>query len=328
MYDVILAWRREGRIAADRDNSPKARAPKTASELWELVSRPEARGNREAGCYELSALYIAMARAAGLKAVGVERRAHVDTGQIGHVMAGVWLGRRLVIYDLQNEIAGSTVPYREIDDATLAAHHYNHLAVAAYLAQELPRARQAIDVALGLSPEGPAFLSNRATVLLAQGEPHLAAADAARAVELQPEVPIYRYGLGRALLEGGDAPGARRQLEEALRLRSSYELARRDLGWVLLLLGERPAGLLALERAAEARPPVPDAALFLGLGRLAGGEKQAAIAAFDRGLRDAPGDVRLSAGVALATGKGSPSLAPEVKRLAQVLATVTPPPPR
>jgi tetratricopeptide (TPR) repeat protein len=323
LYRALLAEKRTGAIAGDPDNSPKARSPKTAAELWRMAESKATDLDRRAGCYELSALYVAMGRAVGLDAVGLERDQTLDTGQIGHIMAGVRTSPEgaLAVFDLQNESNVSRAAHRVLSDLELAAHHYNHLAVSAYLNGDVPAARRAVDAALRLAPEAPAFLSNRATVLAAQGQGHLAVAEAAAAVELAPSVPIYRYALGRVQLEANDPGGAYESLTEAVRLRPSYGLARRDLGWAALLLGRKDEAQRELEKAQ--RPDVPDAALYLGLMQLALGQRVAAANTARKGLRSKPGDGPLSALVALAKSQAvSPELESDVARLEKVLASV------
>ena len=83
----IIFQERSGAIVGDRDNVPKARSPKTAAVLIE-VAHDQSDRDRRAGCYELSALYVATARAMGLEAAGVERSDAVGTGQIGQRVAG------------------------------------------------------------------------------------------------------------------------------------------------------------------------------------------------------------------------------------------------
>lgn len=230
LYDAIVALKQRGAIAADRDNRPKDREPKTADALL-AIAQGEAKGNAQAGCYELSALLVAAARAVGLDAVGIERDDVVGTGQIGHVMAAIRLsdGAALQVFDLQNEVRASNGPYVVLDDAGFIAHHYNHRSIHLYLQRRYAEALTEIDRALLLGPQMASLRNNRATVLLALGEPVLAAAEAMRAVEQRPRVPLYLYQLGHALLLCGDLDSAQLALTSALELDPTYELARRDL---------------------------------------------------------------------------------------------------
>ena len=277
IYDAILALKKDGTIVGDRDNTPKERAPRTAADLLKPT------GERQAGCYELSALFVAAARSVGLDAVGLERERSVGTGQIGHIMAGVRLGGRLTVFDLQNERRGSRSRVRELDDLEMAAHHYNHLAVAHYLQEDHPAALRAIDWALRLASENPSFLNNRSTVLASLGEPVIALAEVAHAIELAPRVPLYRYQLGRLYLAVGSVDAAIEVLRHALELRPSYGLARRDLGWAYLMAGRPRAAQLELE-GARGRPDTPDVDLYLGLFFAAQGRRDRALEVVEEGL--------------------------------------------
>ncbi|MEE8408666.1 MAG: tetratricopeptide repeat protein, partial [Myxococcota bacterium] len=278
LYDAILELKRSGSIEGDRNNTPKVRRPKTADELLR-AARDQHAGDRRAGCYELSALFVAAGRSIGLDVVGVERDEAAGTGQIGHVMAGVRFeeGGRLTIFDLQNETRGSRWRIRELGDFELAAHHYNHIAVAAFLRGALDAARRAIDVALALAPDAPSFLNNRATILAGQGEPILAMAEAVYAVHLAPDVPLYRYQLGRLHLMVGEVERAIEVLGQALELQPRYGLARRDLGWAYLLANQPQRAERELRRAMRDDANTPDGELYLGLLLLTRGDRRGAL---------------------------------------------------
>ncbi|MBI5507499.1 MAG: tetratricopeptide repeat protein [Deltaproteobacteria bacterium] len=322
LYQALLGLKHKGAIAADRDNTPKARPPKTAIELLQIALDPGA-AERKAGCYELSALYVAAARSVGLEAVGVERDEAAGTGQIGHVMAGVRVGAGapLTLFDLQNETVGGKQMTHELGDLELAAHHYNHRAVAAHLGGRYREALAEIDRALALAPESASFRNNRATVLAALGEPALAAAEAAHAVERAPAVPLYRYQLGRLYLVQGELQTAATTLAAALALRPGYGLARRDLGWTYLLAGDVVASERELRRAVQDDPAAPEVELYLGLFLVSQRRDVEARAVATRALTRHPGEASLQALLQLAGG--APAADPKVLgRLRAVLENV------
>lgn len=340
IYDAILALKRSGAIVGDEDNSPKARAPKTAAMLLRIARREKGRtvgsvgegralgfdvepADRRAGCYELTVLYLAAARAVGLDTVGVERRDPVGTGQIGHIMAGVRMrsGGPLTVFDLQNEVRGSRTAVRELDDIELAAHHYNHLSVAAFLRGDVAAARRAVDWALLLAPDSPSFLNNRATVLAAEGELVLAVAEASHAAALAPAVPLYRYQLGRLRLAAGDVAGAVTSLGNALQLAPRYGVARRDLGWAYLLSKDAPAAERELLRARRDDPETPEAGLYLGLFYLFTGQAERALEVTAAALKERPEDRNLLALDAMLRGRESPDFAAEMARIESVLTS-------
>jgi Flp pilus assembly protein TadD len=210
---------------------------------------------------------------------------------------------------------------RELTDLELAAHHYNHLAVAAFLNGKLEDALVAIDEALRLTPESASFLNNRATVLAGIGEPALALAEAAHAAELAPEVPLYRYQLGRLYLGLGDIQSAIVTLSQAMALRPRYSLARRDLGWAYLLDGNIPQAERELRLAAGEDPGTPDVDLYLGLFLVSQGRQGEARAVAEAGLKRQPGETSLSTLLDLLS-PGSHRNAAGVERLQKALESV------
>ncbi len=321
LYDAILKLKRSGAIAGDRDNTPKFRPPKSAADLMK-VANATGELDRKAGCYEFSALYVAAARSVGLMAVGVERDESQGTGQIGHIMAGVRFeeGGRLSIFDLQNESRGTLSAIRELGDDEFAAHHYNHLAVAAFLNEKPQEAYEDISVALILAPENASFHNNRATVLSALGENDLALADSIFAAQSAPGVPLYRYQLGRLYLLGGDFLNAEYELLNALDMRSRYGLARRDLGWTYLLMGKKEAARRELERVARRRDKTPDAELYLALLHRAGGDSSKAIDVIQKGLKRSADNLSLQTLLLIAEDKKSS--AKDYLRLQKLLSSL------
>ncbi|MEZ4273455.1 MAG: hypothetical protein R3C68_19070, partial [Myxococcota bacterium] len=225
IYEAILALKHYGAIEGDRDNTPKARAPKSAAELL-TIALTQGVLERRAGCYELAILYVAVARSVGLDALGIERVDPMGTGQIGHVMAAVRTeAQALLIFDLQSEQRRSLGAYRRLSDRELAAHHYNHAAIAAFLHEQAPQALMNIDRALVLAPFNASFVNNRASILAFEGDYPAAVAEATQAVNWSPAVPLYRYQLGRLLFNVGRFEAAAESLRAALALRPSYALA-------------------------------------------------------------------------------------------------------
>src|SRR5262249_47172218 len=153
----------------DRDNAPKAREPLTASALWAA-----AKGQGPAplaGCYELTVLYIAMARSVGLNAAGAEPVHVRGSGAIGHRVTVVDYGdgERAVV-DLQNQVFGRGEAMRLLSDAELTAHHYNHLAVAALLRNDVAAAESDLTLATAIADTLPQVENNLATVFAKKGD--------------------------------------------------------------------------------------------------------------------------------------------------------------
>ncbi|MEK7703919.1 MAG: tetratricopeptide repeat protein, partial [Myxococcota bacterium] len=212
-------------------------------------------------------------------------------------------------------------PYVGLEDPAFGAHHNNHRGVALYLQRDYARALAVFDEALALAPDSASLLNNRATTLLAQGEPSLAAAEAMRAVELRPAVPLYRYQLGRALMQGAALEDAAACFSEALRLAPRYGLARRELGWSLLLRGDIEGAERELVRAVRDEPTVPEVSLYLGLFYLARGDVRRAREVTQRAVVRAPDDAGLLALAELAgTSSSAGAVDPAVR--AELVARV------
>jgi len=313
--------KRQGALVLDRDNAPKARLPRLAADLFRdtMARAPE----RQAGCYELSALFVAAARSVGLEAVGVERESTDAIGQIGHVIAGIRTTPQasMLFVDLQNVGARGGAPLRELSDEEFLAHHLNHLSAAYFLRGELAAALRASDGAVFLAPENPSFLNNRATVLAALGETAIAQAEAAHAVELAPHVALYRYQLGRLFLADARFRDAVPQLAEAVRLAPPYGLARRDLGYALLLVGEQTDGHALLHQTFVDAPQTPDIAWFFALALVSGGREGEALQVVNGALAKAPNDGNLQA-LALLLGRSVQAPADALSRTRSVLQSI------
>ena len=269
IYDLMQEYKRQGLWRGDKDNSPKKRVPKTVEHMAALLSKSED-GNREVGCYEFSSFFIAAARSVGVEAFGVEKSSSTGGGQIGHVMAAIRLspGGRVWTYDLQNDSRGYSPGLRVLNDLEFAAHHYNHLAVSAFLRGDLVYASRMIAYARTLFPESASFMNNAATIHAAQGEVRLALADASAAVLLEPKKALFHYQLGRIWALQEKHIKAEASFKKALQLHPEYGIALRDLGRLKLELGELRVGTGFLERAYAADKRLPKVTLYLGLAWL------------------------------------------------------------
>lgn len=225
LYEALVGVMRDGRITADRDNTPKVRQPLTAGELWE---RSRANGAAPvAGCYELTVLYVAMARSLGLAVHGAEPVSLRGNGAIGHVVAVVDTGNgEQTLVDLQNRVFGHGEAVRALSDAELTAHHFNHLAVAALLRGDLAAARASLREANAIADTLPQVENNLAAVSAREGLTAEAVAHAQRAVALAGDAAVYRYQYGRALIDAGELCPGLAALHVALTLEPGYEEAR------------------------------------------------------------------------------------------------------
>lgn len=218
MFQALDRELQRGNIVADKDNAPKAREPLTAAELW---SAAQAGKHPLAGCYELTALYVAMARGVGLDVRGAEKDVR-GSGAIGHVVAILTDTGVTTAIDLQNRSFARADHVRALSDLELAAHHYNHRAVAAFLRGDLGGAAIALSDGMLLANTVPQLWSNRAALRAEQKNFTDAIADAERAVALAPGVAVYHYQLGAVRIAAGSTCDGLRSLSEALQRDAQY----------------------------------------------------------------------------------------------------------
>jgi tetratricopeptide (TPR) repeat protein len=224
LFAALLDLRQRGVLIADRDNRAKPRWPQSASALLRSardVPSEATAERRMVGCLELTLLFLATARAAGLAAFAVEPATPAPapgTDVTEHVMAAVSLPERDRVFDLQNQQRPEPGTTRALSDEVLRALFCNQLAVAATLRGQPHLARRAIEAALSFAPTRPSLVNNRAVLLANAGELDAALADAWFAVRLAPTAALYRLALGKVLLQRGDRAAALGAFAEAVRL--------------------------------------------------------------------------------------------------------------
>jgi hypothetical protein len=226
IYDGLRALIAGGVIVSERDNRPKARAPFTAAELWAHAKNDD---KPRVGCYELTALYIAMARSQGINAVGVTPTTIAGTGETGHVLAVVIdaKGNRTRV-DLQNGGFMRDHNTRELTDFDLTAHFYNLRGVGAMVANDPPEeAAAAFRDGLRLSDHVAELDANFAILEMVRGNKESALKRATHAAALEPNVPYFQYNEGVVAIEVGQYCQGLTALRRALHLLPSYEAARR-----------------------------------------------------------------------------------------------------
>lgn len=103
------------------------------------------------------------------------------------------------------------------------------------------------------------------------GQPELARARLAEALELAPELPYALYLRGRWGRLDGDLEGARQDLRAVIRGSARCAAALGELGWLLHNEGRYAVADVALRRAGTEEPEWAEAALRRGLNQLAAG---------------------------------------------------------
>ncbi|MBC7792632.1 MAG: hypothetical protein H7Z43_02905 [Clostridia bacterium] len=224
IYDGLRALIGAGAIIADRDNRPKARDPWTADQLWAAVARND---KPVASCYDLTVLFIAMARSQGINAVGAEPVNFIGTGETGHVLAVVMdaKGGRTRV-DLQNGSIMRDYGTLVINDFQLTAHYYNQHAVAAMVRKEVEIFERDLRDGLVIDDTVAELHANHAIAEISMGHPSAAVLSAKRAAELKPNNPFFHYTAGLITLRAGHLCPGLAHVQRALHILPSYPEAR------------------------------------------------------------------------------------------------------
>ena len=135
---------------------------------------------------------------------------------------------------------------------------------------------------------------------LLEGNPVLAAEQAAEILKAVPNHPLATLLLGVARRMNGDAASAVAILERLATAKPNWAAAQYELGVALIEVPSRDAGLAALRRAVALQPDMPDAWRDIGDQLTLLGDKGGADAAYARHIKASTKDPRLmSAALAL-----------------------------
>lgn len=231
IYDGLKALVGSGRLVPKENSERGGRDTYTAEQLWRLAQRDPP---TTVTCYELTSLYIAMARSQGLDAVGGEPIHTQGDGFVGHVVALVRDDRGKTRVDLQNGTIMRDHDTRELSDRELAAHFYNQRAKGIVEANDgLPLAIEALRDGLRVSDTVAELHANLGGIAAITGACDEGMAEAARASALKPSVPYFHFNEGYAAIQCGQHCRGLAALRRALQLKTDYadakSLARQTL---------------------------------------------------------------------------------------------------
>lgn len=233
-------------------------------------------------CLGLAAVFIGLARAAGLQAWYMDASTLASETRpgpwdiavtSGHVTAVVQVNDQKVGLDFGR--LGLIRRYRIIDDVEALAHFYNNRgfervdrgggAAEAWRAAE-PDFRLAVRV----MPELGRAWNNLGMAAARQGRPREAEEFYRTAIARDPTLGAPWNNLGSLHLATGDLAGAEQDLAAAARLDPTASHIQYNLAVVRLKRGDRPGADQAVRRALALRPDYPEArALLLQLGGVA-----------------------------------------------------------
>ena len=254
----------------------------------------EALATRRGNCVAFTNLFIAMARARGIRvragfmtprSVGEKRGdlVYVST----HVVAVYQLHDRFMVFDFYRTREDDVPRIRLLDDAELAALYLNNRAVDALGRGDLSGAEALLNAAVRLAPKLPAALGNLGVLKRRQGDVPAALEAYRSALEIEPRNPAVLTNLAALYL----GMGRYREAESALRVAdmstaTSYTiLARGDLE---AADGRTDEALRFYKKAARLDPASPDPQLAIARLEQGRGRMEEAQRAAARALRLAP----------------------------------------
>ncbi len=240
----------------------------------------QGRGN----CVAYTSLFIAMARAAGLRAF------YLDASQVqnefgrsgsilvdyGHIMAGVRIGARVLPVDFDGQ-ARKINRYQAIDDLQAIADFYNNLgfertwAGQSYGQVDKQAVVEAFDLATRIWPDFARAWNNLGVALVRNGQPERAMLAYRRAQAIDPAMPAPHANLGHVLARLRQADASLAAYHRAVELDATNAHYRFFLGRALAQQGQYPQALAQLEKGARLNPELPNiqmemARIHQGLG--------------------------------------------------------------
>lgn len=217
---------------------------------------------REGNCLALAAVFVGLARSAGLEAYYIDastrihETSHGEDGMTvssGHVTAMVLAGDVRIGLDFAR--LGKIVWYRPLDDVEAVAHFYNNRGwESVYLARE-------------------------------RGDPEdwdEAARDFRRATLVLPSFALAWNNLGLAAANAGRDAEAEAHYREAIRRDPRLAAPRNNLGSLQLRSGAYEDALVTLEAAVRLPSSGPHVLYNLGVARLRAGDREGAVDALRR----------------------------------------------
>lgn len=136
--------------------------------------------------------------------------------------------------------------------------------------------------------KSPEFLYKFATVAIQAGMSDAAKAALENALKLRPNEPAYLLALGVAWLRKGDLFEAEKVFRRLVQLQPTSEPAQVHLGYVLLNQKKYDEAQLWLEKSARSPSPMPEVFYYLGLVAQEQNDDAKAIQLFEKAVRKLP----------------------------------------
>ena len=253
--------------------------------------------SRSGNCVSFTNLFIAMARAAGLRAGAAMARVPVEADREGdlivinnHVVAVFPDGTDTLVFDLDQQRERRIAGVRPIDDLVITAIYANNLGAQALLHGNAESASEFLETAVKLDPDFASAFGNLGIVRRQLGDAVGALGAYRRALELEPRSPTILSNLAALYRSQGREAEARAALQAAkLRGATPYLLISR--GDLELAEGNTGKALRLYRRATRTGRELVDPWLALARAELSRERPERAMRAVRRALEVEPGNV-------------------------------------
>ena len=234
---------------------------------------------RSGNCLSFVNLFVGMAREVHLNPFYVEvtdfQRWNYRDGVVvsqGHIVAGMSVDGNLSTFDFLPYQAKTYRDFEPIDDLTAIAHYYNNIGAEALLENDLPRAQEALTLAVDLDPDFNKALNNLGVHYLRSGRSDDAVRLFREALERDPADVALMTNLARALQTQGQSQEAAEllaQLDEVGQTSPFYFIYRGDMA---LAEGDPTKALEFLREALRRDSDLPEVHVGLVKAYMALGE--------------------------------------------------------
>lgn len=239
---------------------------------WGVTTAAEETLRRSEGnCLALAAVFVGLARAAGLHAVYIDASTRVHemryandlTVNAGHVTAMVASEHELIGLDFEQ--MGPIAWYRILDDLEALAHFYNNRGFELVeVAQERDesawlQAERDFRTAVQIAPRFARAWNNLGIAAARLGRPDEAIEHYRTAIESDPKLAAPRNNLGSLYFAQGRIAEAVEALDEASRLEPQGPHIQYNLALARLRAGDREGAAEALRQAIHLRGVFPEA---------------------------------------------------------------------
>jgi predicted Zn-dependent protease len=225
----------------------------------------------EGNCLALAAVFVGLARAAGLHAVFIDASTRVHetrywnhwTINTGHVTAMVIAGRDRIGLDFGQ--MGTIAWYRILDDIEALAHFYNNRGFEQLQEAEernqsaWAQAARDFRIAVQIAPRFARAWNNLGIAATHLGRPEEAIADYRTAIESDPEMAAPHNNLGSLYFKQNRIAEALAELDAASRLEPQGSHIQYNLALARMRAGDREGAAEALRQAIHLRGVFPEA---------------------------------------------------------------------